>query len=85
VNHDGHEVIDGEVVAAPHIIGAEPAGPRPTIRCDTHPEWMDCQLATNTCVPFQASAAATTHGSFRFVDRRRLSYPRLHSTDRPTA
>jgi hypothetical protein len=71
------KVIDGEVVAAPRILAAEPAGRSPDLRCDTHPDWMDCQLSTPDCVAFMQPRTEPGSGAFRFTDRRRLSYPRL--------
>lgn len=73
-----HKIIDGEVVAAPRVLGAEPASGKVILRCDTHPDWMDCQLSTPTCIAFSETIRARPADvAFQFTDRRRLSYPRL--------
>lgn len=73
-----HPVIDGELVDAPRSLAAEPARPRPELRCDTHPDWLDCQLSRPDCVPFASMPTRPAPaGGFNVTDRRRLSYPRL--------
>ncbi len=72
-----HEVIDGELVDAPRVIGAAPAPPVDIV-CAQHPAWMGCGLALPGCVQYAVPAEqpdkrtwterATT---FRVVDRRR--------------
>jgi len=77
-----HKVIDGEVVAAPHVLSDKPPDNRMVqIRCDTHPEWMDCGLDRPDCIGYATSCEGFSLDSdvvtFRIRDRRRLSYPRL--------
>ncbi len=71
------KVIDGEVVDAPRVLSDKPATAQ-ALRCDTHPEWLDCGLDRPDCVPFIA-ATEPVDGPHRFRDRRRLSYPRLRA------
>jgi len=80
-----HKVIDGEVVDAPRVLSAEPSTGRAELRCDTHPDWMDCQLSMPACVAFSGTATTTQPdgAAFRVTDRRRLSYPRLRPHEHP--
>ncbi len=82
LNHDGHEVIDGELVVAPRALHDRPAV-EVELRCDTHPAWQRCELALPKCVPYQTPAEPPDTRTwperlttFRVVDRRRLSYPK---------
>ncbi len=82
LNHDGHEVIDGELVDAPRVLADRPAT-AVVLRCDTHPAWQRCELALPKCVPYQTPPEPPDTRTwperlttFRVVDRRRLSYPK---------
>lgn len=77
MRHDGHEVIEGELVDAPRVLDVGPARPVDIV-CAQHPRWMACELALPGCIQHAVPAAepdtrtwterATT---FRVVDRRR--------------
>lgn len=79
----GPRTFDGEVVAAPRVLGDRPTGQRTVhLACDTHPAWMGCGLDRPDCVGFMATTEAVDFMTddkvvFRVRDRRRLSYPRL--------
>ncbi len=76
--------IDDEVVSSRAI--SDRPGARVDLACDTHPAWLDCGLGRPDCVGYMVTVDPPDYSSdvvtFRFRDRRRLSYPRLTADER---
>lgn len=75
---EAHPVIDGELVDAPRVLAAEPAGPPPQLRCARHPAWLRCDLSWDGCVQHSVPADIPDErtweqrrNTYRVVDRRR--------------
>lgn len=77
MDYERFEVIEGEIVDAPHVLESAPARATQLV-CGTHPAWMGCGMTGRRCVQFSVpvdepdertwAERATT---FRVVDQRR--------------